>query len=157
MDVDYVSARKALIEGQTSSPFELDLGWTVNLKKAHFVGKPALAREAQRGPQWRFVGVEVEWDALERLYAEAGLAPSLPAAAWRTSVPVYVGSEQAGYATSGGWSPLLNKYIALAHLESRWAPLGTAVEMEVTVEHRRRRAPARVVKKPFFDPERKRA
>jgi aminomethyltransferase len=157
MDVDYVSARKALIEGQTSSPFELDLGWTVNLKKAHFVGKPALAREAQRGPQWRFVGVEVEWDALERLYAEAGLAPSLPAAAWRTSVPVYVGSEQAGYATSGGWSPLLNKYIALAHLESRWAALGTAVEMEVTVEHRRRRAAARVVKKPFFDPERKRA
>ncbi len=157
MDVDYVSARKALIEGQTSSPFELDLGWTVNLKKAHFVGKPALAREAQRGPQWQFVGVEVEWDALERLYAEAGLAPSLPAAAWRTSVPVYVGSEQAGYATSGGWSPLLKKYVALAHLDSRWAALGTAVEIEVTVEHRRKRAAARVVKKPFFDPERKRA
>jgi len=29
--------------------------------------------------------------------------------------------------------------------------------MEVTVEHERRRAAARVVKKPFFDPERKRA
>ena len=157
MDVDYVSARKAFIENQTSSPFELDLGWTVNLNKEHFVGKPALAREAQRGPQWQFVGVELEWDALERLYAEAGLAPRLPGAAWRTSVPVYAGGDQAGYATSGGWSPLLKRYIALAHLQSRWAAPGTPVEMELTVEHRRKRAAARVTQKPFFNPERKRA
>ena len=156
LDVDYVAATKALVESQTSSPFELDLGWTVNLKKEHFVGKPALAAEAERGPQWQFVGVEVEWDALERLYAQAGLAPRLPTTAWRMSVPVYANGEQAGYATSGGWSPLLKKYIALAHLQSRWAAAGTTVEMEVTVEHRRRRAAARVVKKPFFDPERKR-
>jgi len=80
MDVDYYSARKALIEGQTSSPYELDLGWTVSLDKAHFVGKPALVREAQRGPQWQFTGVEVEWDSLERLYAEVGLSPQLPSA-----------------------------------------------------------------------------
>jgi aminomethyltransferase len=157
MDVDYISARKALIEGETSSPFELDLGWTVNLDKENFVGRPALASEAQRGAQWQFVGVEVEWDSLERLYAEVGLAPRLPSAAWRTSVPIYANDEHAGYATSGGWSPLLKKYIALAHLRARWAESGTAVEMEVTVEHRRKRAAARVVKKPFFNPERKRA
>ena len=102
-------------------------------------------------------GVEVEWDSLERLYAEAGLAPQLPSAAWRASVPLYANGEQAGYATSGGWSPLLKKYIALAHVESRWAAPGTALEMELTVEHRRKRAAARIVKKPFFNPERKRA
>jgi aminomethyltransferase len=34
IEVDYVPARKALIESQTSSPYELDLGWTVNLKRA---------------------------------------------------------------------------------------------------------------------------
>jgi aminomethyltransferase len=72
-------------------------------------------------------------------------------------VPLYADGDQAGYATSGGWSPLLKKYIALAHLRSRWAAPDTRLEMEVTVEHRRRRAAARVVKKPFFDPERKRA
>ena len=64
------------------------------------------------------------------------------AAAWRASVPIYASGEQAGYATSGGWSPLLKKYIALAHLQSRWAAPGTAVEMEITVEHRRKRAAA---------------
>ena len=157
MDVDYVPARKALIDSQTSSPFELDLAWAVNLEKAHFVGRGALAEEARRGPQWQFVGIEIDWDSMERLYAEVGLAPRLPSAAWRTSVPIYAGGEQAGYATSGGWSPLLKKYIALAHLGSRWAAPGTPLEMEMTVEHQRKRAAARVVKKPFFDPERKRS
>ena len=157
IDVDYVPARKALIDGQTSSPFELDLGWTVNLKKERFVGRGALAAEAAREPQWRFVGVEIDWDSLERLYAEVGLATRLPAQAWRMSVPIYSGAEQAGYATSGGWSPLLKKYVALAHLRAPYFTPGTELEMEITVEHRRTRALARVVKKPFFDPERKRA
>jgi aminomethyltransferase len=157
IDVDYVPARKALIEGQVSSPYELDLGWTVNLKKERFVGRAALAAEAARAPQWQFVGIEIEWDSLERLYAEMGLATRLPAAAWRMSVPIYAGSEQAGYATSGAWSPLLKRYIALAHLRAAHAAPGTTLEIEITVEHRRQRAAARVVKKPFFDPERKRA
>ena len=156
LDVDYVSARKALTQSQTSTPFELDLAWTVDLEKENFVGKAALAREAAQAPEWQFVGVEVDWDSLERLYAQAGLAPQLPGTAWRTSVPIYAGNEQAGYATSGGWSPLLKKYLALAHLRSRWAQSGTKVEMEVTVEHQRKRAAARVAKKPFFNPERKR-
>ena len=155
IDVDYVPARKAFIEGQTSSPYELDLAWAVDLKKERFVGREALAAEAARAPQWRFVGIEIEWESLERLYAEVGLATRVPSAAWRASVPIYAGAEQAGYATSGVWSPLLKKYIALAHLRAAWATPGTQLEIEVTVEHRRKRAAARVVKKPFFDPERK--
>jgi aminomethyltransferase len=157
IDVDYVPARKALIEAQTSSPYELDLTWAVNLSKEQFVGKQALAAEKARGPQWQFVGMEIGWNGLERLYTDVGLATRLPQTAWRTSVPIYSGSAQVGYATSGGWSPLLKKYIALAHLRSKWAKPGTELDIEITVEHRRRRAAARVVKKPFFDPERKKA
>ena len=73
------------------------------------------------------------------------------------SVPVYAGGEQVGYASSGGWSPLLKKYLALVHLRAPWAKPGTNLEIEITVEHRRERAAARVAKRPFFDPERKRA
>ena len=156
LDVDYVSARKALLARQTSSPYELDLAWTVDLSKPGFVGRDALVRESREGPQWRFVGVEVDWDSLEALYLDSGLAPQLPATAWRTSVPIYHDDEQAGYATSGGWSPLLKKYIALAHLKAEYAEVGRELEIEMTVEHHRRRALARVAKKPFFDPERKR-
>jgi len=157
IDVDYVPARKALIDSQVSSPFELDLGWTVNLAKERFIGRDALAAEKARGPQWQFVGIELDWNSLERLYAEVGLATRLPSAAWRMSVPIYSGGEQVGYATSGGWSPLLKKYIALAHLRAPWFAVDTPLEIEITVEHRRKRAAARVVKKPFFDPPRKKA
>ena len=156
-EVDYVSARHALIEGQKSSPFELNLGWTVSRTKGPFVGKRSLEAERARGPAWQFVGLEVDWDSLESLYSEVGLPPKLPTVAWRTSAPVYVDGQQVGYATSGCWSPLLKKYIALAHLESAHAAPGTRVAMEVTVEHRRKRADARVAATPFFNPERKRA
>ena len=156
-EVDYVSAHHALIADQTSSPFELNLAWTVKLEKGYFVGRDALAAEHARGPAWRFTGIEVEWDSLERLYAEVGLPPRLPAVAWRTSVPLYSNGSQVGYATSGCWSPLLKKYIALAHVRSPYAAPDAPLEMEITVEHRRKRAAARVVKTPFFDPARKRA
>ena len=156
IDVDYVSARKALVESQTSSPFELDLAWAVRLDKAGFVGRAALAAEAAREPQWRFVGLELEWESLERLHDEVGLAVHLPAAMVRASAPLYAQGEQVGYATTHGWSPLLKRYVALAHLHARWAAPGTTLEMEMTVEHHRKRAAARVVKKPFFDPGRKR-
>jgi aminomethyltransferase len=157
LEVDYVSANHALIEDQKSTPYELSLGWTVSLDKGPFVGKKALVEEKARGPAWQFVGIEVSWESLEALYAERGLPPKLPTVAWRTSVPIYAGGKQAGYATSGCWSPILKKYIALAHLETAHAGLGSQVAMEVTVEHRRRRADATVVKTPFFDPPRKRA
>jgi len=157
LDVDYHSSHHALIDAQTSSPLELGLGWTVKLDKGPYNGRPALRAEAARGPAWSFVGIEVDWLSLEALYRVHGLPPALPAVAWRVSTPIYRDGQQVGYASSGCWSPLLKRYIALAHLQARHAAAGTAVEMEVTVEHQRRRADATVRALPFFDPERKRA
>jgi glycine cleavage system T protein (aminomethyltransferase) len=156
IETDYTSTRKALIESQKSSPFELGLGWTVHLDKENFVGRPALAAEQRRRPRWRFVGLQVDWDSLEKIYARQGLAVQLPAAAWRTSAPVYAGRRQVGYASSGCWSPLLKKYIALAHVRAPFASEGTPLRMEVTAEHMRKKARARTVRLPFFNPERKR-
>ena len=157
IDVDYISARQAMIEPQKSSPFELNLGWTVAREKAPFVGQRALEDEREHGSAWAFRGLVVDWDSLEALFTEVGLPPQLPTTAWRTSTPVYADGKQVGYATSGCWSPLLKKYIALAHIESSHAELGTEVALEMTIEHRRKQARATVVKTPFFDPERKRA
>ena len=157
LDVDYYSAHHALIEDQKSFPDEINLARTVNLGKGPFNGRRAL-RAARAGKQgWAFVGVEVDWVSLERLFARKGLPPHLPNVAWRASVPVYRDGEQIGYATSGCWSPLLKKSLALAHVRAPHFEPGTPVDIEVTVEHHRQQADAIVRKLPFFDPERKRA
>jgi aminomethyltransferase len=65
-------------------------------------------------------------------------------------------SKQIGYASTSTWSPVLKKYIALAHLQRPHYEPGTRVAMEVTVEHHRLHAPATVVKTPFYEPEWKR-
>jgi aminomethyltransferase len=157
LDVDYVSSRHALIESRKSSPYELGLGWAVKMKKKDFIGKAALEAEVVRGPEWDFVGIEIQWHELEKHFRKAGLAPGLPSTAWRTSTPLYKGSEQVGYATSGAWSPILKRYIALAHVKSEYAGEGSELMFELKVEHYRKLTPAKVVKTPFFDPERKRS
>jgi aminomethyltransferase len=157
LDVDYTAATHAWIPGQKSSPYEMGLGWTVALDKpGYFVGRRALEREARDGPAWQLVGVEVDWEGLERAFGAAGLPPQIPAMAVRGSLPVTRGGRQVGYASTSTWSPLLKKYIALVHLERPHYEPGTRVEIEITVEHHRRSAPATVVALPFYDPEWKR-
>ena len=157
LDVDYISSRHAIVESRKSSPYELGLGWAVKMKKEYFIGKQALEREVVNGPEWKFVGIEIQWTELENHYRNVGLAPGLPSTAWRTSTPLYYNQEQVGYATSGAWSPILKRYIALAHLKSDYTVEGTELQFELKVEHFRKLTTAKVVKTPFFDPERKRS
>ena len=157
LDVDYISSRHAIVESRKSSPYELGLGWAVKMKKNYFIGKQALEREVTRGPEWEFVGIEIQWTELENHYRNVGLAPGLPSTAWRTSTPLYYNHEQVGYATSGAWSPILKRYIALAHVKSAFAVEDTKLQFELKVEHFRKLTAAKVVKTPFFDPERKRS
>jgi len=154
---DYVSAYDAEIDDQRSSPYELGLGWTVKLDRAPFIGQRALAAEAARGSAWAFVGLDIAWEPFERLYAAHDLAPRLPSAAWRGLAPLHRGIRQVGRATSGAWSPILKKNLALATVEAEFAAPGTEMDIEVTVEWERKRVPARVTPLPFFDPPRKRA
>jgi len=157
IQVDYISSRKALIQSQKSSPFELGLGWTVNLQKSQFVGREALANEFRRGSASRIVGLEIDWQSLEAEYHKIGLVPQVVGRASREATPIYSAGRQIGQATSQVFSPILKKYIAIASLENHFDPLGNKVNLEITVEHVRRVVQARVVKLPFFDPLRKKA
>ena len=153
IEVDFNSSKKAVIESQTYSPYEMGLGRLVQLDKRPFVGRSALVEEHRRGPARQIVGLEISWPAVEKRYDEIGLAPQIASAASRVAVPVFKNGRQVGRATTTTWSPVLKKLIALA---THFAE-DTALEFEVTVEAVRHHVPATVVKTPFFNPPRKMA
>jgi glycine cleavage system T protein (aminomethyltransferase) len=154
IEVDYTAANHAWIDAQKSTPFELGLDWTVALDKpGYFVGRRALEREKKEGSAWKLMGLDIDWPGMEKLYESWGLPPAVPAMAIRASIPVYQEEMQVGYVSTSSWSPLLKKYIALVHLERPYYEAGTDVKMEITVQHQRKQAPAKVVKLPFYEPE----
>jgi len=156
--VDYFSANRCQIDSRKSTPDEVGLGWAVQLEREPFIGQAALRRERQRPAKWRLVGVEIDWDEYESLFDEFGLPPEVPGGGWRDAVPVYDrDGQQVGQATSGAWSPILKKNLALATVSPAFAEPGARLKIEITAEYERRQVSATVVKTPFFDPERKRA
>jgi aminomethyltransferase len=155
IEVDYNSSKKALIAEQKYSPYELGFGRMVHLEKDNFVGKAALVQQNKRGVPRQLVGLEMDWIEIEERYERFGLTPAAPAQASRVPVPVYFAGRQVGRATSTTWSPLLKKMIALASVDTPYSQLGAKLQMEITIEARRQKVTAKVVKLPFFVPERK--
>jgi aminomethyltransferase len=155
IQVDYISSRKALIGDQKSSPYEIGMGWAVDLNKAAFVGRRALAAEKERGSKWLLAGVEVDWTSLESIFDKFDLTPRLAGRASRSAVPVYKEGRQIGQMTSHTFSPVLKKYIGIATVERAYAGFDTPVEVEVTVEYTRQKAGGRLVRLPFYNPTRK--
>ena len=155
IEVDFFSSKKAMIDAQSYSPYEMGLGRLVNLDKGRFIGQQALREEHQRGHARQVVGLEIDWSEVERIYEKSTLPPSVSATASRVAVPVYRSGKQVGKATSTTWSPVLKKMIALATLERPHFAEGTVVQIEMTVEAVRHQVSARVVPTPFFNPPRK--
>jgi aminomethyltransferase len=157
IDVDFQSSKKALIDSQKYSPFELGLGRLVSFDKNRFVGQAALTEEQKRGHAREIVGLEIDWTSVERLHEEVSLPPTISPVASRVAVPVYKNGTQTGKATSTTWSPNLKKLIALATVKREHARVGARLEIEITIEAVRHRVGAIVVKTPFFNPKRKTA
>jgi glycine cleavage system T protein (aminomethyltransferase) len=155
IDVDFNSSKKALIEEQKYSPFEMGLGRLVHINKNRFIGQAALQAEQKLGHPREIVGLEIDWPEVERLYEDVGLPPAVSPIASRISVPVFKDGTHVGKATSSTWSPTLKKMIALATVKGGLARPGTQLQFEVTVEAKRHSVRATVVKTPFFNPKRK--
>lgn len=157
IEVDFNGSKKAVIESQKYSPFELGLGRLVHLDKGRFVGQDALREEQKQGHPREIVGLDIGWNGVERVYEQLGLAPAMSSQASRVAVPVYKDGSQTGKATSTTWSPALKKLIALATVKREHSKVGTELEMELTVEAVRHRVKATVARMPFFNPKRKTA
>jgi aminomethyltransferase len=155
IDVDFFSSKKAFIESQKFTPYEMGLGRLVSLEKGRFIGQQALARERERGHERQIVGLQVDWTDVERIYEKVGLAPAVGATASRVAVPVYRDGRQVGRATTTTWSPVLKRMIALATIERPHFAEGSTLQIELTVEAVRHRVRATVAPTPFFNPPRK--
>jgi aminomethyltransferase len=129
----------------------------VHLDKENFVGKSALLEDSQKGVARQLVGLELDWIEIEERFEKFGLSPAAPTQASRAHVPVYAGDKQVGKATTTAWSPVLKKMIALASVETPHSKIGNKLQMEITVESMRQKVTAKIVKIPFFNPERKTA
>jgi aminomethyltransferase len=157
IDVDFHGAKKSQIDDQRYSPYEMGLTRLVSDSKGPFVGREALAAERARGPRRLIVGLEIDWNDVDRHFTRAGLTPQVPVVASRVAVPVFRGGRQVGKATSTAWSPTLKRLIALATIDAPHFAVGSALEIEVTVEAVRHRAGAKVVPTPFYTPPQKTA
>jgi glycine cleavage system T protein (aminomethyltransferase) len=119
-------------------PFEAGIGFTVALAgDEDFIGREALI-ERKEHPQRRLVGLVLDSNET------AGHGD-----------PVYVGRRRVGVVTSGTRSPTLKCSIALCRIAVQYADLDTAVEVG-KLDGLQKRIPARVVRIPFYDPDKTR-
>jgi aminomethyltransferase len=110
------------------TPLEASIKWAVKLDK-NFIGRNALVKQHEEGLKKRLRGIIVESRNIARhnykVFNKDG--------------------KEAGYVTSGTYSPTLEKSIAMAMLDSS-LKLGDKIEIEA----RNKKIPATIVKLPFF-------
>ncbi len=114
------------------TPIEAGFGMFVKLDKPEFIGKEACARQKTEGVTRKNVGLELQGNAIPRHGYEVLNAEG----------------EKIGEVTTGYHSITLDKNIAMALIDARYAKLGTEVQVRV----RRKVFPAVVVKKRFYTP-----
>jgi aminomethyltransferase len=156
--VDYHSSRTARHPSLAISPYEIGMDRLVDLDKPAFIGKRALMNEvAAGGPATRLVGLELDLNVFEAAYLDLGYPIEHPLRAWRHVTPLTRKGETIGRATSGTFSPLLKRSIALGFLPVKHADVGSTVGIEWQIEETRQTIPATVVPLPFLDLPRKRS
>ncbi len=113
---------------ETTNALEAGLGWVVKPTKGEFIGRDALEKVRAEGLTRKLVGIEM----VDRAVARHGY-------------PVLKDGRRVGVVTSGSYAPSVDKYIAMAYVETALAGVGT----ELAVEIRGQAKAARVVKTPF--------
>lgn len=111
------------------NPLEAGLGFFVKLHKESFIGRDALAEYKENGLKRKLVGFEM----IDR---------GIP----RHGYGVQVNGEDAGFVTTGYFSPSLKKNIGLALVDSKYSELDSEIEILI----RNKAVKARIVDKKFY-------
>jgi aminomethyltransferase len=162
LDTDFASSRFGWTDEDRSTPIELGWGWMLRDLAGDdraFIGRRAIERElADRTSRWRLTGLLIDWADYDRIYGEAGLIPPKDHRPVLGEMFLYDDdSRQVGYTTSFMYSPMLQRHIALARVRPELAAVGTAVRLEIDVNHRYEYVAARTARLPLYAPPRKTA
>lgn len=114
------------------TPVEASLSMFCKLDKPRFIGKDVVATQKEEGSARKTVGLEINAPAIARHGYEV----------------LDDNGNVIGHITTGYRSITLDKNIAMALIDSRFAKLGTEVKVRV----RRKVFPAVVIKKRFYTP-----
>ena len=144
--VDFISCAQTLRLGRESTPWELNLDWTVALDKGHFNGRRALLASKTRGVRRKLVGLELDGNKPAHgalVYADVG------------------NNVQVGEITSALWSPTLKRNIAIARIDAPHcdSPASFWVDLYLhrELQWERRNVRSWIVPRPFYAPARRRA
>ena len=141
-NVDFMSAEQALRPNRMRNPYELGLGWLVNLDKEYFTGKQALIRHKEKGPEKKLVGLDIEGDK-----------PAVGSVLYDNSKKNQ--AKEIGIVTAAMWSPVLKSNIAIGFVSKEHYKLGSNVYAEIyhpeELDYRKIWAECKVVKKQFFN------
>ena len=96
------------------NPLEADLGWIVKFDKDGFVGKAALEKQKANGLSRKLIGFEMTGRGIGR-----------------DGYEVWLDGKPAGFVTSGGPSPTLNKNIGLCYLPVEAAEVGRTIQIMI--------------------------
>ena len=96
------------------TPWEAGLDWIVKLEKGDFLGREALVKQKERGITRTLTGFEMKG---------RGIA--------RDGYEIFANGFGAGWVTSGGPAPTLNKNIGMCFLPLDLATAGNAIEIAV--------------------------
>ena len=124
-----------------NNPYEVRLGWQVDLSKSSFIGKDALVKIEKEGVGQRLVGLKVGGEPI--IWYNEGFYPVRD---------ISTGGD-VGYVTSAFWSPNVGSNIALAVMPRTHWRLGTRVKVQLPKDGI---VDAEVVRVPFLDPTKER-
>ena len=141
-NADFMSAEQALRPNRMRNPYELGMGWLVDLNKNYFTGKKNLVNLKKKTLTKKLVGLDIQGDK--------------PAVG---SVLYDKNKKEIGIVTAGMWSPSLKSNIAFGYVDKDHMKIGSKVFAEIyhpeELEYKKIWAECSVVKKQFFNPPRR--
>lgn len=141
-NADFMSAEQALRPNRMRNPYELGMGWLVDLNKNYFTGKKNLINLKKKTLTKKLVGLDIQGDK-----------PAIG------SVLYDKNKKEIGIVTAGMWSPSLKSNIAFGYVDKDHMKIGSKVFAEIyhpeELEYKKIWAECSVVKKQFFNPPRR--